>query len=415
MIAAITRLAQRLHDDPLMRKPLISNGIRPSQWVLKGTGPPEWNLWTPPAENFATSYPPARLKSIPMHVFRRGVLMAATFRDDFKTQLLDIVTRRKFLDHPTLLDDAVMKSYGVIWMDKMLALFDSHVMPPPPRRGPPLDPDVAGAACSGPTPRVAMALAPVSTPPVATALAPAPAPLVSGVPGILLLADRLRTNEGNIRDSPDVQFELRQTVFSVRWEHPDAQMDRVQAMDQATLETKIRLYSKHAEGHRQNYRQAVKDLASAVPARLPRLHTQAAIALYAQRWAEDCLANMLAVLNSRQASAAESTAADDEMVEEPAAGSTAADDEMVEEPAEGGAAMETDSTSGGLRPIPRAFADDDTFADEDTLRAILTGYADHDTVTALLDNTLDQELAGVLWALYYDQYEGYSSGSPLES
>jgi hypothetical protein len=124
---------------------------------------------------------------------------------------------------------------------------------------------------------------------------------------------------------------------------------------------------------------------------------------------------MLAVLNSRQASAAESTAADDEMVEEPAAGSTAADDEMVEEPAEGGAAMETDSTSGGLRPIPRAFADDDTFADEDTLRAILTGYADHDTVTALLDNTLDQELAGVLWALYYDQYEGYSSGSPLES
>ena len=406
MIAAITRLAQRLHDDPLMRKPLISNGIRPSQWLLKGTGPPEWNLWTPPAENFATSYPPARLKTIPMHVFRRGALMAATCRDDFKTQLLDIVTRRKFLDHPTLLDDAVMKSYGVIWMDKMLALFDSHVMPPPPRRGPPLDPEVAGAAC------LLLHVASGPTPPVATALAPAPAPLVSGVPGILLLADRLRTNEGNIRDSPDVQFELRQTVFSVRWEHPDAQMDRVQAMDQATLETKIRLYSKHAEGHRQNYRQAVKDLASAVPARLHRLHIQAAIALYAQRWAEDSLANMLAVLNSRQASAAESTAA----VAEPAAESTDADDEMVEEPAAGsGAAMETDSTSGGLRPIPRAFADDDTFADEDTLRAILTGYADDDTVTALLDNTLDPELAGVLWGLYYDQYEGYSSGNPLES
>ena len=190
-------------------------------------------------------------------------------------------------------------------------------------------------------------------------------------------------------------------MFVVRWEHPDAQIDRVQAMDQATLETKIRLYSKHAEGHRQNYRQAVKDLASAVPARLHRLHIQAAIALYAQKWAEDCLANMLAVLNSRQTSAAESTAADDEMVEEPAAGS--------------GAAMETDSTSGGLRPIPRAFADDDTFADEDTLRAILTGYADDDTVTALLDNTLDPELAGVLWGLYYDQYEGYNSGNPLES
>ena len=322
-----------------------------------------------------------------------------------KKDLLDTISKWKgrFPSESKEFDRAVVKCYEVIWWKRQMALFDPKVlMPPPPRRGPPLDPEVAGAAC------LLLHVASGPTPPVATALAPAPAPLVSGVPGILLLADRLRTNEGNIRDSPDVQFELRQTVFSVRWEHPDAQMDRVQAMDQATLETKIRLYSKHAEGHRQNYRQAVKDLASAVPARLHRLHIQAAIALYAQRWAEDCLANMLAVLNSRQASAAESTGA--------VAESTDADDEMVEEPAAGsGAAMETDSTSGGLRPIPRVFADDDTFADEDTLRAILTGYADDDTVTALLDNTLDPELAGVLWGLYYDQYEGYSSGNPLES
>jgi hypothetical protein len=389
--AEITRLAQLLHDDPDAK----------SQFIKKGFKPANWGMWKPPSIAFGQGAS-SRLNS----------RMAMNALNINKKDLLDTISKWKgrFPSESKEFDRAVVKCYEVIWWKRQMALFDPKVlMPPPPRRGPPLDPDVAGAAC------LLLHVASGPTPPVATALAPAPAPLVSGVPGILLLADRLRTNEGNIRDSPDVQFELRQTVFSVRWEHPDAQVDRVQAMDQATLETKIRLYTKRAEGHQQNYRQAIKDLASVVPARLPRLHIQAAIALYAQRWAEDCLANMLAVLNSRQASAAESTAADDEMVEEPAAGSTAADDEMVEEPAEGGAAMETDSTSGGLRPIPRAFADDDTFADEDTLRAILTGYADHDTVTALLDNTLDQELAGVLWALYYDQYEGYSSGSPLES
>ena len=378
MITAITRLAQLLHDEPDAKL----------QFIKKGFKPANWGMWKPPSTAFGQGAS-SRLNS-------RMTINALNIN---KKELLDTVSgwKGRFPSKPREFDSAVIKCYEVMWWKKQMALFDPKVLMPPPAR------------------RV-LHVASDPTPPVATALAPAPAPLVSGVPGILLLADRLRTNEDNIRNSPDVQFELRQTVFSVRWEHPDAQMDRVQAMDQATLETKIRLYSKHAEGHRQNYRQAVNDLASAVPARLPRLHIQAAIALYAQRWAEDCLANMLAVLNSRQASAAGSTAAADEMVEEPAAGSTAADDEMVEEPAAGsGAAMETDSTSGGLRPIPRAFADDDTFADEDTLRAILTGYADDDTVTALLDNTLDPELAGVLWGLYYDQYEGYSSGNPLES
>jgi hypothetical protein len=77
-----------------------------------------------------------------------------------------------------------------------------------------------------------------------------------------------------VRDSPDVKEELRQTVLVVQWEHPDAQMVLVQAMDQAKLQNKIRHCSKHAEGHRQKYRQAVNDLASSVPARLHRLHIQ---------------------------------------------------------------------------------------------------------------------------------------------
>ena len=47
MIAAITRLAQRLHDDPLMQKTFTVNDIKT-----------KWKTWTTPAENFADHYPP---------------------------------------------------------------------------------------------------------------------------------------------------------------------------------------------------------------------------------------------------------------------------------------------------------------------------------------------------------------------
>jgi hypothetical protein len=92
---------------------------------------------------------------------------------------------------------------------------------------------------------------------------------------------------------------------------------------------------------------------------------EAAIALYAQRWAEDCLANTLAVLNSHQASVASG----------------------------GSDTMEAESAEGGLGSIPRAWADPDTFGDEATVRAILAPCANNPAV------------AGVLIDIYCDQNE----------
>jgi hypothetical protein len=76
---------------------------------------------------------------------------------------------------------------------------------------------------------------------------------------------------------------------------------------------------------------------------------------------------------------------------------------MESESTEGGNTMEEDSTGGGLRSIPRAYTDRDVFVHESMLRAIMKGTADDDQVTQLLNNTLDPELAGVLWKLHLER------------
>ena len=114
------------------------------------------------------------------------------------------------------------------------------------------------------------------------ALAPVPAPRVSGVPEIDRLADRLRTNEDDVRDPPDVEEELRQTVLGSFRTPKWSWCGRFQTRGGAR--------AKPLPGRERPCLRAPRS------AGLHRLHIQAAIALYAQRWAEDCLENMLAVL-----------------------------------------------------------------------------------------------------------------------
>jgi hypothetical protein len=113
ILSVITRLAQRLHDDPNAKLPFIKKGLKTAYWPM----------WEPPRITFCHGGS-AKLNG-------RMTMNALNIN---KKELLDTISkwRGKFQSKSNEFDLAVIKCYEVIWWKKQMALFDPKVLMPPP-------------------------------------------------------------------------------------------------------------------------------------------------------------------------------------------------------------------------------------------------------------------------------------------